>query len=100
MPCWNLMLWSSQRRNGVCMEQKSDPNFCPGRGRTSCIDPKAAELAAGRRPGKKCGLAAGKNTASRQPGREKCGLAAGKNAASRQQDRKNAAKCPPKGSVT
>src|SRR6218665_3744801 len=35
------------------------------------LDPRAAELAAGRRPGKKCGLAAGKNAASRQPGRKK-----------------------------
>jgi len=35
------------------------------------VDPRAAELAAGRRPKKKCGLAAGKNSASRQPGRKK-----------------------------
>ena len=35
------------------------------------VDPRAAELAAGRRPEKKCGLAAGKNAASRQPGRKK-----------------------------
>ena len=32
--------------------------------------PLAAELAAGRWPGKNCGLAAGKITASRQPGRK------------------------------
>ena len=35
------------------------------------LDPRAAELAAGRRPEKKCGLAAGKIAASRQPGRKK-----------------------------
>ena len=34
------------------------------------LDPRAAELAAGRRPEKKCGLAAGKNAASRQQDRE------------------------------
>src|SRR6218665_1532087 len=55
-----------------------------------------------RRPpaGKKCGLAAGKISASRQLGRKKCGLAAEKNAASRQQERQNAAKCQAKGGVT
>ena len=35
------------------------------------LDPRAAELAAGRRPRKKCGLAAEKIAASRQPGRKK-----------------------------
>jgi len=35
------------------------------------VDPRAAELAAGRRPEKICGLAAGKIAASRQPGRKK-----------------------------
>ena len=35
------------------------------------IDPRAAELAAGRRPKKNCGLAVGKIAASRQPGRKK-----------------------------
>ena len=33
----------------------------------SRVDPRAAELAAGRWPEKKCGLAAGKIAASRQP---------------------------------
>src|SRR6218665_1577489 len=40
----------------------------------SHLDPRAAELAAGRRPGKKFGLAARKIAASRQPGRKKMGL--------------------------
>jgi len=35
------------------------------------VAPRAAELAAGRRPEKKCGLAAEKIAASRQPGRKK-----------------------------
>jgi len=34
------------------------------------VDPRAAEIAAGRRPEKNYGLAAGKITASRQPGRK------------------------------
>ena len=34
------------------------------------VDPRAAELAAGRRPEKKCALAVGKNAASRQQDRE------------------------------
>src|SRR6218665_3967232 len=46
------------------------------------LDPRADELAAGRRPEKKCGLAAGKIAASRQPGQT------------------NAAKCPVKVGVT
>src|SRR6218665_3802777 len=49
------------------------------------VDPRAAELAAGRRisrrppAGKKCGLAAGKIAASRQPGRKKMRLSRRKN---------------------
>ena len=40
-------------------------------GDTAKLDPRAAELAAGRRPETNCGLAAGKIAASRQPGRKK-----------------------------
>src|SRR6218665_77366 len=43
------------------------------RPRYTQLDPRAAELAAGRRPEKKCGLAHGKISASCQPGRKKCG---------------------------
>src|SRR6218665_1534585 len=43
------------------------------------VYPRAAELAAGRRPEKKCGLAAGKIAASRQPAGKEMRLSRRKN---------------------